>query len=164
MADLPEVLPSFDHRPYSHLLHSLRKNNILVSDLISLDPIQIAKRCPLPPLDVQRLVGNVIETLQKQLNIAPAQQSTSSELLASTNRPVLSKLEARRPELNCVSTLDDSIDHTLGGGFPAGYLTEIVGERYGSSSSQGLRLMRQARWARLNSYSGYFFLSNFLPR
>ena len=131
MADLPEVLPSFDLRPYSHLLYSLRKNSILVSDLVSLDPIQIAKRCPLPLLDVQRLVGDVIEALQKQLNIAPARQSTSSELLASTNRVVLSEIEGLRPELNYVSTLDDSIDHALGGGFPAGYLTEIVGERYG---------------------------------
>ena len=129
MADLGEVLPSFDLRPYSHLLHSLRKNGILVTDLISQDPIQIAKKCPLPLLDVQRLVADVIEALQKSLNISKAQQSTSSELLASTAQQTATQSRASRATIRFVSTLDESVDTVLGGGFPAGYVTEIVGER-----------------------------------
>ena len=128
MADLPDVLPSFDLRPYSHLLHSLRKNGILVSDLISLDPIQIAKRCPLPLLDVQRLVADVIEALQRSFKISNAQRSTSSVLLAPTTQLAGAQAEPTRDTLPFVSTLDNTIDTVLGGGFPAGHVTEIVGE------------------------------------
>lgn len=31
-----------------------------------------------------------------------------------------------------ISTLDDDMDRALGGGIPAGYITEVTGERYAS--------------------------------
>ena len=127
--DLPEVLPSFNTRPYNHLLHSLRKNDITVVDLISLDPLQIAKRCPLPLLDVQHLAAEVIEALQTKLEVSNVRQSTSDELLASPV-PSMDESESSTPQPDFISTLDIEIDETLGGGFPAGHITEVVGERY----------------------------------
>ena len=133
MSDLLEILPEFDLKPYSHLLHSLEKNDITVTDLITLDLVEIARKCPLPLLDVRRLVSDVIEALQKDLKMLPSKQSTSSELLASTSDgkppPNGASLKLRRQELEYVKTLDPAIDKLLGGGFATGYVAEIAGER-----------------------------------
>lgn len=85
MSDLLDTLPDFNVKPYSHLLHSLEKNDITVTDLLTLDPIEIARKCPLPLLDLRRLVSDVIEALQKDLKMLSTKQSTSSELVASTS-------------------------------------------------------------------------------
>jgi hypothetical protein len=129
MADLRDVLPSLDIRPYSHLLHSLRKNEIMVADLLSMDAIQVAKRCPLPLLDVQRLMADVIAALQVEAKIEKRHQSTSSELLASTAAPATQKRPPIQADLRFVSTLDARIDVALGGGFAVGHVSEVVGER-----------------------------------
>jgi DNA repair protein RAD57 len=129
MSDLRDVLPDFNTKPYTHLLHSLEKNDISVTDLVSLDPVEIARKCPLPLLDLRRLVTDVVYALQKDLNMLDLKQSTSSDLLASTN----DRKPAPRPslghDLTFVKTLDPAIDKLLGGGLPIGYITEVVGER-----------------------------------
>ena len=134
MSDLLDTLPDFDVRPYSHLLHSLEKNDVTVTDLVTLDPVEIARKCPLPLLDVRRLVSDVIEALQKDLKMLPSKQSTSSELLAPTSddKPSSNGVQLKRygQNLTHVKTLDPAVDNLLGGGFPTGYVTEISGERY----------------------------------
>ena len=135
MCDLLDTLPNFDLKPYSHLLHSLEKNDITVTDRITLDPADIARRCPLPLLDVRRLVSDIIQALQKDLKMLPTKQSTSSELLAppTSDDKQSSKGGALAPggqQLVYVKTLDPAIDKLLGGGFAAGYISEIAGERY----------------------------------
>lgn len=35
----------------------------------------------------------------------------------------------KQPSWKCISVLDDDLDVALGGGFPAGYMTEVTGER-----------------------------------
>lgn len=130
MADLQELLPDFDVKPYFRLMHSLRKNEITLIDIISLDPAEIARKCPLPLLDVRQLTAAVTEHMQGNLDMLPLKHSTSSELLASTSdnktddHPSLAKNSAM-----FVKTLDSEIDKLLGGGFPGGYITEVVGER-----------------------------------
>lgn len=134
MSDLLDTLPDFDVKPYSHLLHSLEKNDVTVTDLVTLDPVEIARKCPLPLLDVRHLVSDVIEALQKDLKMLPSEPSTSSELLAPTsdNKPSSNTgktLSLRGQEMAFVKTLDRAIDQLLGGGLATGYVTEIVGER-----------------------------------
>jgi DNA repair protein RAD57 len=129
MSDLRDVLPDFNAKPYTHLLHSLEKNGITVTDLVSLDPVEIARKCPLPLLDLRRLVTDVIYALQKDLNMLDHKQSTSSDLLASTTDHEPTPKTSLGNELTFVKTLDPAIDKLLGGGLPIGYITEVVGER-----------------------------------
>ncbi|KEF51278.1 uncharacterized protein A1O9_12628 [Exophiala aquamarina CBS 119918] len=67
MSDILEVLPDFDTKPYSHLFYSLGKNNITINDLITGDPKEIARRCPLPSADVAKLCSDVIRFLQSDV-------------------------------------------------------------------------------------------------
>lgn len=133
MTDLYQVLPDLDVKPYSHLIHSLVKNDITVADLISLEPAEIARKCPLPLLDVRRLVDAVVKSLQRDLNMLPKKQSTSSDLLAPTSQIHAESNTAyvppTPPAAMFIRTVDDAIDAMLGGGFPCGYVTEVVGER-----------------------------------
>lgn len=132
MTDLRQMLPDFDVKPFSHLIHSLVKNDITVADLISLEATEIARKCPLPLLDVRRLVSAVIRTLQCDLGMIPTKQSTSSDLLAPTSQTNASRTTHAAnspPAAMFIQTLDQDIDEFLGGGFPCGYVTEVVGER-----------------------------------
>ena len=133
MSDLSETLPDFDLGPYQHLLHSLQKNEITVADLISLEPVEIARKCPLPLLDVRRLASSVIEHLQRDLHMIAHETSTSSELLASTSGHKDAGIDvgslARTEDPTFISTGDPRLDDVLGGGLPTGYITEVVGER-----------------------------------
>ena len=133
MSDLSDNLPDFDLVPYQHLLHSLQKNEITVADLISLEPAEVARKCPLPLLDVRRLANSIVEHLQRNLHMIAHEPSTSSELLASTNGHKGAGIDigtlAQTEVLNFISTGDPKLDDILGGGLPTGYITEVVGER-----------------------------------
>lgn len=133
MSDLQETLPDFDIKPYSHLIHSLKKNDVTVIDLVTLDPVEVARKCPLPLLDVRRLVSGVIAALQKDLKMLPTKQSTSSDLLGPTNDDKTSSTNGKTglqgQETMFVKTLDGAIDQLLGGGVAVGHVTEVVGER-----------------------------------
>lgn len=133
MADLSEILPDLDLKPYSHLLHSLEKNDIIVSDLITLDPIEIARRCPLPLMDLRRLVKDVIEALQNDLNISRKEQRSDSDPFESTlgksDKEAASRNAGFFSNADRVMTLDTALDKAFGGGFLPGHITEIVGER-----------------------------------
>lgn len=132
MSDLLEVLPDLDIRPYTHLFHSLEKNDITVVDLITRDPKEIARKCPLPSADVQKLVADVVKGLQwdiqagvnKKRKVATAGLGHRAERTAGNK-----KLKTALPAYEqTVKTLDVKIDQALGGGFYPGHITEIVGE------------------------------------
>ena len=111
MTDLHIVLPSFPTEPHADALAALARANVQTADLAALDASNataIARRARLPAADVSRLASAV-----------------SAALLSDISRPVPLPSEWR-----CVSTLDARLDEALGGGFPAGYVTEITGERY----------------------------------
>jgi hypothetical protein len=131
MSDLAQVLPDFDVGPYSHLLHSLEKHDCTVADLVSTDPVEIARRCPLPLLDLRRLVLAVIEALQSDLRILPEQPPTTSDLLGPTRDG--QQAEPASPttleDLGYIKTLEPEIDALLNGGLSVGYVSEVVGER-----------------------------------
>ena len=130
MADLTEVLPNFNLKPYSHLLHSLDKYDVVVSDLLTLDPVEIAKRCPLPLKDVRSLVRDIIEAMQKEMNMVTRKRDTSSIVLdeASKDGQARAKKAFFREE-PVLKILDPAIDTALGNGLRTGHVIEIVGER-----------------------------------
>jgi hypothetical protein len=133
MTDLLSTLPDFSTAAYTHLIPSFEKNGITVVDLLTLDPIEIVKRCPLPLLDVRRFVKDVIRALQKDVGIRDASYTTSDDLSAQQDQQEVSTpMEACRHTMgrwSSISTLDDAMDMALAGGIPTGYVTEVTGER-----------------------------------
>lgn len=135
MADLIDVLPDFDSSPWRHLTYSLEKKSILTAELISLDPIEIARKCPLPLKEVRRMAAAVTEALKAELGRQcmpppPRPQVRENRGEPSAKRARLETTKTPHKEVNYVKTLDRRIDECLGGGFPAGHICEIVGERY----------------------------------
>jgi DNA repair protein RAD57 len=133
MTDLLSTLPDFSTAAYTHLIPSFEKNGITVADLLTLDPIEIVKRCPLPLLDVRQFVKDVIRALQKDVGIRDASHTTSDDLWAQQDQQEVSRpVQAWRNTMgrwSAISTLDDAMDMALGGGIPTGYVTEVTGER-----------------------------------
>lgn len=136
MADLIDVLPNFDLAQWRHLTYSLEKKNISTAELIALDPVEIARKCPLPLTEVRRLAAAVLQALKADLAVKSDSVKQSAKQRPSQNSPPRKKaclesqnqpLTARHPP--CVKTLDPRIDQWLGGGFPVGSICEIVGER-----------------------------------
>jgi DNA repair protein RAD57 len=109
MTNLLLVLPEFDVRPHSHILPSLEKALVSTADLLTLDALDVAKRAQVPPGEVKKLADALLEGLHSEL--AHGATNVGSEVRLA------------------ISTLDDQIDHSLGGGIRPGHLTEVVGER-----------------------------------
>ena len=129
MTDLLLTIPDFPTSAYTHLLPSLEKHLITTTDLLTLDALEISKRAQLPILDVRRLADHVVAVLQAQLGVKGGDEdgrvggSRSAGGLRRSGVDVVGKWST-------ISTLDEVLDKTLGGGIPTGYITEIVGERY----------------------------------
>lgn len=127
MTDLLQALPDFPTQPFSHLLPSLDKQHVTTSDLLTLDPADVAKRAQLPVAGVRELADAVLEALHQQLGLGRDDKG------ASDGRAVGPSLFKNGGELGrgwkSISTLDDDLDAALGGGIPTGYVTEITGER-----------------------------------
>ena len=129
MSDILHALPDFDVKPYSHLFYSIEKNNITVADLLTLDPLEIARRCPLPLLEVKRLVKDVISACQNDAGIAAEAVATGDEILTGSHgRGRRSKWHQADARLHMIKTLDADLDNALEGGIHTGYITEIAGE------------------------------------
>lgn len=130
MTDLLHTIPEFPTNSYTHLLPSLEKHLVTTTDLLTLDALEIAKRAQLPLLDVRRLINHVVTILQGQLGLSqepsPSRGPSSNEVRGSLRRGGKETIE----KWNAISLIDDSLDEALGGGIPAGYITEITGERY----------------------------------
>lgn len=132
MTDLLQVLPDFDLSSYLHLTFSIGKANVTTNDLITVAPIDIAKRARIPTSEVKRLADDVVKCLHEGVGVkgvnvdqlsAPHPQSQQQvgvgEGLAS----------ADSGSFQTISTLDNYLDVALKGGFPVGQLTEVAGER-----------------------------------
>lgn len=124
MTDLSIVLPGFDTQSYIRLIPPLERNNVTVADLLTLESAEVAKRAQVPLLDVKRLSKAILETLQQDLGAVKSNDDEQSS--AKLRRTGAELLEP----WSTISTLDDDLDQALGGGIPAGYITEITGERY----------------------------------
>jgi DNA repair protein RAD57 len=133
MTDLLYVLPDSATNKYTHLIPSLEKHLITTTDLLTLDSVEIARRAQLPLLDVRRLANHITAALQSQHGLKVADElkeflqdgetSGSDNLQLTTSGTAL-------PSRSKISTLDERLDESLGGGISTGYLTEIAGERY----------------------------------
>ncbi|PQE22808.1 hypothetical protein CJF30_00008402 [Rutstroemia sp. NJR-2017a BBW] len=125
MTDLSAVLPTFLTQQYVRLIPSLEKNLITTADLITLDCVEIAKRARLPVPDVKRLCTDVLQALKEDLGVAEKDggdgQQQNGRGLRKSGKDLLDQWDT-------ISTLDDDLDRALGGGIPAGYITEITGE------------------------------------
>ncbi|GAD95034.1 DNA repair protein (Rad57), putative [Paecilomyces variotii No. 5] len=136
--DLLSVLPGFSTKSYNHILPSLEKKHITTVDLITLDPLEVAKRAHVPPGDVRRLSAQVLQALHRDLGFQNEDDQRETETGASENvngrdtRGVEVKLDASTKldpsRWRTISTLDSALDALLGGGIPTGYLTEVTGE------------------------------------
>ncbi|KAL8670529.1 MAG: hypothetical protein Q9168_004946 [Polycauliona sp. 1 TL-2023] len=150
MTDLLHILPNFPTKQYTHLIPSLEKSLITTTDLLTLDPLEVAKRGHLPLLDVRRLANHVLASLQSQLGVndgpealgryedSPGSEGTSN--LKATGRTIVEKW-------NAISTLDPILDEALGGGIPTTYITEVTGESGAGKTQFLLSLLLSAQLA-----------------
>ncbi|KAI5926100.1 DNA repair protein RAD57 [Camillea tinctor] len=141
MTDLSRILPDFPIAQYAHLLPAIEKHQLSTTDLLTLEVTDIGKRTQLPLLDIKRLCNAVLQALHVDLGVlgdrddvkkphphAPTtiNSGIKPETQASSLRHTGAELIAK--PWHAISTLDASLDAALGGGVPAGYVTEIVGE------------------------------------
>ncbi|KAF4776227.1 DNA repair protein RAD57 [Colletotrichum scovillei] len=120
MSDLLQLIPDFPVRQFAGLLQTLERHQLSVTDLLTQDVVDIGKRTQLPLLDIKRLCAAVVDALHRDFGSAIEPPKASRFLKRS-----LTDLEN---QWSTISTLDDSLDRALGGGIPAGYVTEITGE------------------------------------
>jgi DNA repair protein RAD57 len=137
LMDLLSVLPGFSTNGFVHIIPPLERRKVTTVDLITLDPLEIAKRARVPPADVRRLANCIVEALHADIGFErpKANAEDSNEAPSSTIGPdaalSLGSATKRAPlQWNTISTLDPAIDALLGGGIPTGYVTEVTGERY----------------------------------
>jgi DNA repair protein RAD57 len=137
MTDLLHILPNFPVTGYTHLIPSLEKHLITCTDLLTLDPPEIAKRAQLPVHDVRKLAEEILAQLQGQLGLrSQSGLSSHGQGRQERNDDSEEKIFLGKSGVDLVaqwsviSTLDTQIDAALGGGIPTRYITEITGERY----------------------------------
>lgn len=149
MSDLHSLLPDFPSADkYASLLTGLETHRIGLSELLTLDAAEVGKRTRLPLLDLQRLCDEVRVQLanvparpvrrRRRRRTKTAEQSADEETDKVTDE--VGEDEKRddadekpapalaTPESGVISTLDPALDAALGGGFPTGVLSEVVGE------------------------------------
>ncbi|KAI4290707.1 MAG: hypothetical protein L6R35_000014 [Caloplaca aegaea] len=133
MTDLLHTLPNFPTKLYTHLIPSLERKLITTTDLLTLEPLEIARRAQLPLLDVRRLTRHVLARLQSQLGVLSEERVlreyeghlgiTDTSSLSRNGSAIVTKWSV-------ISTLDPILDNALSGGIPTGYITEVTGERF----------------------------------
>ncbi|KAL2141447.1 hypothetical protein VTI28DRAFT_2406 [Corynascus sepedonium] len=155
MTDLLRVLPHFSAGQFAKLIPVLENHGVSTSDLLTLEAADIGKRTRLPLLDVKRLCSAVLDALHADLGVAnPTPEAHAGPQLAESGaeagpEPGAPGRYAPEPDANArhipvsalrntacslsqrwqtISTLDSELDHALGGGIPAGYVTEVTGE------------------------------------
>ncbi|KAI2632379.1 DNA repair protein RAD57 [Hypoxylon sp. NC1633] len=131
MTDLSRILPDFPIARYANLLPTIEKHSLTTADLLTLQVPDIGKRTQLPLLDIKRLCNAVLEALHVDLGVSDKQQpEESDDARKSKNKSALKQTgtELLASPCHTISTLDDDLDRALGGGIPAGYVTEITGE------------------------------------
>lgn len=103
-----------------------------ITDLLTLEAADIVKRTQLPLLDLKRLCQAVLDTLHSDLGVAG--DAHEGVQLGADGPEASSHISARRgfadlkAQWSAISTLDPTLDASLRGGIPTGYVTEIAGE------------------------------------
>lgn len=126
MTDLSAVLPHFATASFAHILPSLDRSHITISDVLTLDAIEIARRATVPTGEVQKFADAVLKALHGNMRDERVDRHldggiTAAEIGAgSTEALQLSGM---------ISSLDSELDVGLGSGVSTGYITEITGER-----------------------------------
>ncbi|KAL8954304.1 MAG: hypothetical protein Q9193_007293, partial [Seirophora villosa] len=131
MTDILHTLPDFPIKFYTHLIPSLERKLITTTDLLTLEPLEIARRAQLPLLDVRRLTRHVLARLQSQLGLLNADELLRDNEAHSDAvcAPSLSQNgSAIVAKWSLIATLDPIFDSALSGGIPTGYITEVTGE------------------------------------
>ena len=154
MTDLLRVLPHFPVGQFEKLIPALEHHAVSTSDLLTLEPADISKRAHLPLPDVARLCRAVLDALHTDLGVAPlkprqprperspghgpgapgapegpeAPVDPSPVQSTTTTTALRNTAASLAAQWHTVSTLDSTLDSALGGGIPAGYVTEITGE------------------------------------
>lgn len=123
MTDLLLVVPDLDTKPFTHLLPSLDRALITTNDLLTLEPVDIGKRAQLPAGDLRKLVDAIVGALHGHLGFG-LEEASGNAFLATSGGACDSDGGSRR-----ISTLDEKLDASLGGGILPGYLVEVTGER-----------------------------------
>lgn len=101
------------------------------TDLLTLEAADIGKRTQLPLLDLKRLCKAVLDALHSDLGVAGDAREGPQ---AGAEGPEASHVSARhgfadlQAQWSTISTLDPTLDASLRGGIPTGYVTEIAGE------------------------------------
>lgn len=126
MTNLLTVLPDFHVHAFTHLLPSLERASISTADLLTLDALDVAKRAQLPPAEVKKLVDALLDSLHA--DISPTTSTHGDETIEQPTVGLTGGSPPSSPQ-QWISTLDEAIDRTLGGGIATSYITEIVGER-----------------------------------
>ncbi|WYZ37345.1 hypothetical protein EsH8_II_000851 [Colletotrichum jinshuiense] len=121
MTDLLQLIPDFPVGQFAGLVHTLERHQLTTTDLLTQDVVDLGKRTQLPLLDIKRLCAAVVDALHR--DFVPANQPPNGN--PSLSKRSLTDLANR---WSTISTLDDDLDQALGGGIPAGYVTEITGE------------------------------------
>jgi len=140
MTDLVRILPHFPVGQYASLIPAIERNGLTTCDLLTLDAADIGKRTHLPLLDVKRFCSAVLAALHADLGVSNPPGPVHTDRAASTpgsggeaeKGPLTNALRNTPASLTAqchtISTLDETLDRALGGGIPAGYITEITGE------------------------------------
>ncbi|KAK3116589.1 DNA repair protein rhp57 [Teratosphaeriaceae sp. CCFEE 6253] len=125
MTNLLSVVPDFDTQPYTHILPSLEKALVSTADLLTLDPLDVAKRAQVPPGEVRKFVSALLEGLHGSLSgCDDVEHDADGTDDHASHAPTTRALSHSR----AISTLDDKLDLALGGGLAVGKVTEFVGE------------------------------------
>ncbi len=132
MSNILLVLPDFLVGKYGHILPSLEKALVSTADLLSLEAIDVAKRAQVPAGEVRKLTDALLEDLHRDVSRSRRRYGEDA------TDPVEGLKQDYSPGF--ISTLDESLDASLSGGIAPGYLTEVVGERYGFEIRQVFEL------------------------
>ena len=117
---------------------SLEKKGITTSELITRDAKILAKTIPLPLREVERMATAITKALHEDLGFntmppPPVPRRDGAEPPRKRQRTAPKASKAEDKKIQFITTFDANIDQLLGGGIPAGFVTEIVGERWAAS-------------------------------
>ncbi|KAI7283601.1 P-loop containing nucleoside triphosphate hydrolase protein [Hortaea werneckii] len=125
MTNLLTVLPDLDIRPFTHILPSLEKALVSTADLLTLEPVDIAKRAQVPSREVEKLATTLIDGLHGGSRDSTDRKGPDGE---RTGAGHAIDGESLANDAQAISTLDDDFDRLLNGGIAVGAVTEFVGE------------------------------------
>jgi DNA repair protein RAD57 len=130
MTDLLHVLPLFRTEGYVRIIPNLERHGVSVTDLLTLDVSEVARRASVPVREVESLRRDVLQGLHGSLGIFQDEGGAQAgdDVVVDRGRLQIDGAQLL-DKWETISTLDDAIDAALGGGIPRGYVTEITGER-----------------------------------